>query len=188
MNKLIVPVAALSPSGVQIDAAVTLGELQPKDAEPIPASMVHVRGVLAEASGAYFFQGTISGEFEHACDRCLDPVERAFVVDALWTFKQGVAAATREDEMGSDEEDDEAVVFSFDGTEIDLAPRMWEELVLAVPAKFLCRDDCAGLCPYCGANWNRGACTCRDVETLENKGLSALGDLLPQLKPKGPKE
>ena len=45
-------------------------------------------------------------------------------------------------------------------TVVDLAPAVREELLLAVPAFVLCRDDCAGLCPRCGADLNAGACRC----------------------------
>jgi len=45
-------------------------------------------------------------------------------------------------------------------TAVDLTPAVREELLLAVPAFVLCRDDCAGLCPRCGADLNAGACRC----------------------------
>jgi uncharacterized protein len=36
---------------------------------------------------------------------------------------------------------------------------------LAVPSKLLCRDDCSGLCPRCGKNWNTGPCSCDQQDT-----------------------
>ncbi|MCX5757894.1 MAG: DUF177 domain-containing protein [Candidatus Hydrogenedentes bacterium] len=79
--------------------------------------------------------------------------------------------------------DGDDVIRAFTGDEIDLAPAVWEEVVLAAPTKFLCRPDCAGLCPHCGANWNRGTCNCHETEELDRKGLAGLADLLPKLKP-----
>jgi uncharacterized protein len=38
---------------------------------------------------------------------------------------------------------------------------MRDEFYLALPMKPLCKDDCKGLCPLCGANWNRDTCTCK---------------------------
>ena len=45
---------------------------------------------------------------------------------------------------------------------VDVTPLVREELALGVPSHLLlCRDDCAGLCPHCGADLNAGPCACR---------------------------
>ncbi|MFN2389063.1 MAG: DUF177 domain-containing protein [Actinomycetota bacterium] len=51
------------------------------------------------------------------------------------------------------------------GTEIDLEPMLRDGIVLSLPLKPLCRDDCAGLCASCGIDLNQGACTCTQVTT-----------------------
>ena len=48
-------------------------------------------------------------------------------------------------------------------THVDVRPAVREELALAVDAFPLCREDCRGLCPRCGADLNRGACSCVPV-------------------------
>ncbi len=45
-------------------------------------------------------------------------------------------------------------------TTIDLGPLVRDAVVLELPMAPLCRDDCAGLCPQCGANRNEGDCGC----------------------------
>ena len=45
-------------------------------------------------------------------------------------------------------------------TQVDLSDVVREELALEVPGFVLCRDDCAGLCPRCGADLNAGPCAC----------------------------
>ena len=47
------------------------------------------------------------------------------------------------------------------GVEINLAALLWEEFVLALPEKVLCKADCKGLCRNCGQNLNNGACSCK---------------------------
>ena len=42
----------------------------------------------------------------------------------------------------------------------DLAGLLWEEFVLALPVRPLCKPDCKGLCPDCGKNLNEGSCSC----------------------------
>jgi len=85
-----------------------------------------------------------------ACDRCLArtsavlPVE----IDECLTLAAGPA----------DETGDEALVVT-DGR-VDLAGLLAESFWLTWPYRFICRPDCAGLCPKCGADLNQGACIC----------------------------
>jgi len=46
------------------------------------------------------------------------------------------------------------------GEELDLAPELREDLLIALPMKRLCREDCRGLCPVCGGDRNRRSCRC----------------------------
>jgi uncharacterized protein len=49
-----------------------------------------------------------------------------------------------------------------DGREIDLSEAVRQYILLAMPMKPLCREDCAGLCPRCGCNRNIDSCDCSD--------------------------
>jgi uncharacterized protein len=61
---------------------------------------------------------------------------------------------------------------------------VWEEIVLNAPSKYLCKEECEGLCPRCGANLNREACRCshEDEGPQPHGGLAKLADLFPDLK------
>jgi uncharacterized protein len=52
-----------------------------------------------------------------------------------------------------------------------------EQFYLAIPMRPLCREDCKGLCPHCGTNWNTGTCAC-DVRWQDPRlaGLQSLLD------------
>ncbi len=181
MNTLIVPLASITAEGVTIDTVVPTATLQPADAEEVPLSAVAVQGTLTEAGEEFLFLGRISGTFEHTCDRCLEAARRELNVPVVWSYREAPAAQ-------SDGEDNESDTLTFSGTDINLGRAVWEEIVLATPSKYLCQDDCRGLCPHCGTNWNRGACACRDTDVMENKGLAGLADVLPELRPKRSKE
>ena len=56
------------------------------------------------------------------------------------------------------------VEIDFFGRTLDLAPQVWESVLLLLPSKVLCREDCAGLCPRCGADLNEGPCSCEGEE------------------------
>ncbi len=179
MDRLRVPLAAIAPSGAIVDVVVTTADLsQPEGVEGLPVGSIAVNGEMSEAGREYLFIGTVSGTFKLTCDRCIEAAEHPFHTDVCWTFVESTAP-----EADADVNDDDDVVRTFAGNEIDLAPEVWEEVVLAAPAKFLCSPDCAGLCPHCGVNWNRATCNCNETEELDRKGLAGLADLLPKLKP-----
>jgi len=54
----------------------------------------------------------------------------------------------------------ELAVSVFDGETIDVDEIVKEQVLLAVPTRMLCREDCKGICPECGTNRNTGDCTC----------------------------
>ena len=114
-------------------------------------SPVTVGGTLESAGhGGYFWHGSFSGQVQSVCRRCLEefvtPVERS--VDVIFS-------------SDPDLQDDPSVYPLPDPlAQVDLRPAVREELALAVDAFPLCREDCRGLCPRCGADLNRGPCQC----------------------------
>jgi uncharacterized protein len=78
---------------------------------------------------------------EGPCMRCLEPAAPRFEVDAREVSQPGGG-----DEMSSPYVDDDG--------ELDLAGWARDALALELPAQLTCREDCAGLCPRCGANLN----------------------------------
>ena len=103
------------------------------------------------------FAGRLKGVALLDCDRCLEryalPLDVAF---ALRAEVRGVAAPERAEEGEAGAAD----LIELDAPCLDLDELMREQLLLALPEKRLCREDCAGLCPQCGANRNEAACDC----------------------------
>jgi uncharacterized protein len=56
------------------------------------------------------------------------------------------------------------VEVDFWGRTLNLSDQVWESLLILLPHKLLCREDCAGLCPQCGADLNEGPCFCASRE------------------------
>lgn len=67
--------------------------------------------------------------------------------------------------------------------EVDLREAIRQNLLVALPVKALCREDCAGLCPQCGKNLNEGPCDC--VPETADARFAVLRDLLAQDEPAG---
>jgi uncharacterized protein len=115
------------------------------------AGPVTVAGELqAAGSGTFRWKGTVRGQVRGECRRCLAPV--------LSPFETAVEAVFTTD---SDAADDPGVYrLTEPVTVVDLGHAVREEVALAAPAYPLCREDCAGLCPHCGADLNQGPCGC----------------------------
>jgi len=95
-------------------------------------------------------------------------------VDAAFDLLYLPAAEAPDDDEIEVAEEDINTAFYRDGS-IDLGEMIHEQLYLALPMKPLCREDCKGLCPLCGANWNTTTCTCEvRWEDPRLAGLKAL--------------
>jgi DUF177 domain-containing protein len=95
--------------------------------------------------------GHLTVAWSDECRRCLKPLRDTLVVDVEERYAEP-------DPTGRRRIDPEA--FPIEHGQIDLAPMVREEVLLAVPDAPLCRPDCAGLCPTCGADLNDGPCGC----------------------------
>ncbi|MFZ5453462.1 MAG: YceD family protein [Thermodesulfobacteriota bacterium] len=103
-------------------------------------------------------RGTLQGHLQLACSRCLEsyeaPVEADF--DLLLAPAPGRVSAEAEELSAADLDVD-----YYSGEVLDLEPIIREQIILLVPLKPLCREDCRGICPRCGAVLNLEACTCK---------------------------
>jgi len=107
-----------------------------------------------------FFRGQFAGAVAGTCARCLEPYP--FTVREPFTFVLKPQTRTAEEpELAAE---DLSLSF-YSGDEVDLAPLVREAMILALPTRPLCKDDCRGLCPQCGANRNLVECACRDQWT-----------------------
>lgn len=119
--------------------------------------------LLPQADGC-LVRGTLQGEVTVPCNRCAE--DALVVIDSSFdSFEPFPGAEGEPDGDGKDKsfdsEADELIVSLVDGApEINLAGLLWEEFVLALPVRPLCKPDCKGLCPDCGKNLNEGSCSC----------------------------
>lgn len=134
----------------------TRGEFLPSDGlfeglELALSGPVSVEGELQQTEGEDFlWRGAIRATARLACRRCLAEVEYRVdrSVDVLLTSDPDAA------------EDPSVYPLPPAAVQVDLTGVVREELALDVPTLVLCREDCAGLCPTCGADLNAGSCDC----------------------------
>lgn len=122
-------------------------------------------------------KGTLDTSVEIACARCLEPVvhqvNRSF--DLLYR-PQGSDAGHEELSVT----DAEAEIGYYQGEGILLEDTLREQVLLAVPLKTVCREECKGLCPHCGKNLNEGSCSC--APPAEDPRWDALKEIREKLQ------
>jgi uncharacterized protein len=114
------------------------------------------------------------GRFEVLCARCIEPVEQPLAGDFDLIFRPG-GVDNQPGEHAITEDETEIGYYEESGLLLEDAVR--EQVLLALPGRTLCQEDCKGLCPQCGANRNVAPCHCaeRPVDMRWNAlaGLSA---------------
>jgi len=125
----------------------------------------------------YRLVGTIETTLELACGRCLEPFPLPVAVG--FDLRYLPHTENRGEDEREVEEDDLSTAF-YQGESIDLGDLVREQLYLTLPMKPLCRADCRGLCPECGANLNATACGC--APRWEDPRLAPLKALLEDRK------
>lgn len=119
-----------------------------------------------------YLSGTLEGSITGVCARCTEEfhfpltTELRLVLAPRSTDARGGGALAAEDLSLS----------FFEGKEIDLTPLVHEQVLLALPTRPLCREECRGLCPGCGADLNTEACRC--VVTGTKTRLAVLPELV----------
>lgn len=190
VSSLEIPLISITERGFRLEVTQDVNSLRPEGVEPLPMGEVTVRGTLTPMIGQYLFQGTVEGVYSQPCARCLEGAEIPVSLPVVWTFEEGPTDHRGRDmedegEMPVEEEDEAYGLFAYQGAAIDMARPVWAEATLALPVKFVCREDCRGLCPMCGGNRNTVPCACQEVvieePPVQNSGFAGLKDLFPDL-------
>jgi uncharacterized protein len=100
---------------------------------------------LESALGGVAVSGTVVAPWEGGCRRCLEPASGVLEVTVRELYTEG----------GDGEE-----TYPLVEDEVDLEPLVHDAVLLELPQAPVCRPDCLGLCPHCGANRNVEPCSC----------------------------
>ena len=123
-------------------------------------------GVISNSADVLTLRGHIHSVMRCVCDRCAKEFDKT--VDLPLEVR---LAAELEDEEDPD-------YFLLNGDELDIDDLLESAFILGMDPQILCREDCKGLCPRCGADLNEGACTCR---TESDPRLAVLEQLLDDI-------
>ena len=158
---LVVDVLRIPDEGLALEVAVSADELRLPDSSevafPVPVKLL---GRLTRVAEQVYFQGAVAGTVATPCSRCVETSRHDFEVEMQVMFLPPGTADSHEDPEAAGLED-EPDIYVHDGMKLDLAPPVYDQVVLAFPVQPLCRSDCAGLCQVCGGNRNETPCGCR---------------------------
>lgn len=136
--------------------------------------------LLESVSGGVLVRGTISADARSTCARCLAATPRRWEVDVL-ELHRTVSGSEDEFDDGDGEDLDYELV---DGdAQLELDGMVRDALVVGQPVRVLCRPDCAGLCPTCGADRNAGPCDHGDERAVDPRWEALRGLRLPPADP-----
>jgi len=137
-------------AGTAADLGIASGDLRVQG----PAVL---RAKAFRAGHRVEIQGSLSATITLVCDRCLEPVVRELRIPVrIYADRPESRDRRSPQEL---REQDLGIVYH-DGQSVALAEELRQELLVEVPWHVLCREDCRGLCPRCGANRNVSSCGC----------------------------
>ena len=122
-----------------------------------------VSGLVENRAGVVTLTADVRLDYVASCDRCLRNVPQSL-------NRQFTHVLTR---SLQNEENDELILV--EDMHFDLDELLREDILLSLPTKVLCKSDCKGLCPMCGADLNNGPCGCKKPV---DPRLAVLQDLL----------
>ena len=150
-------------TSMELNTAVSLSGIDFHGVHPFETP-ISVKGRIENRLGVVTVQCEVAFTLHYLCDRCLKEEYK----DCRMQFSHVLC-----NEPNVDFSDDRIEV---QGNSLDLDDLIMNDILLELPTKLLCRDDCKGLCPECGKNLNDGTCSCRK-ETVDPR-LAVLKQLL----------
>jgi len=126
---------------------------------------VALRGMVQNTNGIVELSGTMAGVLILPCDRCAKEIRQPFSLPMWHTLVMEINESESED------------LLLLDSPQLDLDALAREDLLLSLPRKSLCGEDCKGLCTQCGKDLNEGPCGCK--QTVDPR-LAVLQQLLKE--------
>lgn len=123
---------------------------------------VRIQALLEKTSTQMLLHAAVETKARFECDRCLDEYEMTLAA------KYTMVYVVDERSMNGVRKEDEIRVLPADANYIDLDDDVRQFLLLTVPQKLLCKEDCQGLCPVCGVNKNHTRCEC-STEKIDSR-------------------
>ncbi len=155
---MLIVIEDLKPEPLHVRHVYQPGDIQFRHEDAVLVKPVTTDFVLTHRDLDLRIKGTVETGVSYKCSRCVNefsmPLSASFDLYYLPQPKPSSA-----EEIALKYEDME--VGFYDGIALDVDLMVLEQIELATPMRFVCREDCKGLCFTCGADLNEGPCLCR---------------------------
>lgn len=111
--------------------------------------IVKAVGCVKNRAGIVSLEANVKFTIDTLCDRCAAPVKKEMKL----CFEHTLVSKLNDD--------DNCELYLVEDMHFNLDELIREDILLSLPTKILCREDCKGLCLYCGANLNEEKCDCK---------------------------
>ena len=145
-------------SSYEFDYELSLSHINVSGVNPLK-SPVKVKGVVKNNTGIVTLGASVELVYSASCDRCAEETEQTYKYD----FSHNLIASL------SNEDNDDFLVVS--DMRLNLDELIEEDVNLELPTKFLCNEECKGVCVMCGKNLNKDQCDCKKPIDPRLEGL-----------------
>lgn len=111
---------------------------------------------ISKAGDTFHLLANVLGTLATFCHKCLEPMDFELETSFQTVVQRGGAEGTEDLDLAGEE----YVHLPVGEHRISLDQQIYESVIVSIPMQILCREDCQGLCPKCGANLNNEACSC----------------------------
>lgn len=132
-----IKVKGIPKEGLKIAKSLEPAELGLTEDDVNCLTPLEIHATVERIQNAVSAQVQVNFQFASSCSRCLEDVEKEISQDLKFDY-----------------EVDETTEY------IDLGDDIRQEIIVGLPVKVLCSDDCKGICLHCGANLNEEECDC----------------------------
>jgi uncharacterized protein len=113
------------------------------------SSPVNIKGEIRNHTGIVRLDAKADSVLDVECDRCAAKVKYPACADVEHIIVRSL-----------NDDDNDSFILA-EGSQLELDDIIREDFLLQLPVKFLCSEDCKGLCPNCGKDLNEGPCSCK---------------------------
>lgn len=173
MNKYLISINDLPPGGKEFeldDQEIWLQPLREFKMDCRITTPLKTTVFVQAADSGCVVRGHLTGAVTVPCSRCTE--DAAVAIDSHFDEYEEIPENSSATHADSSEGH---IVFDRNAPMLNLAEVAWEQFMLALPPRPLCREDCRGLCPHCGINLNMGECECKTEDS--DPRLSALRNI-----------
>ena len=164
------PIRDSKGASLQVELHCATAELAMADADVGYSGQVDVSAEVTNTGFGMVVRGWVSVIVTSPCSRCLEPAGLPLRIALFEEYRDGTAQGDT-DLPGADVESD---FRAYSGGTVDLTDAVRDAIIVATPIRILCRDDCIGLCPMCGANLATHPCDCSPPGDLRFEALAKL--------------